>query len=249
MTKDIKLAKKHAVTPRTVRNWRLKGAPVDDPKKLKTWLASRRSVPPKDALPRRKTVLPAPGPLPSNLETGANAALRRLEGAEAVAFDAMQRALASGDPGVVRFTRDGWLRTSEALRKQDLAVAADRRDSGELVSRDEVIRVVTGAWCAMAWGVERALEQLGPWLVGRTHREIHTRLEQLGQELDLAVLVTMAWPWDGALLPKWVSAAIIKTTAGHLVPNSVERLNELLGDRAKAFEMVVEYLGKQGLAK
>ena len=245
MTKDLKLAKKHGVTPRTVRNWRLKGAPVDDPKKLRVWLASRRSVPPKDALPRqRKTVLPPPGPVPDDVKIGATAALHRLELAEAAAFSALQSALASGDPGAVRFCRDGWLRTSEGLRKQDLAIAADRRDSGELITRTEALRCIVGAWSLTGFGLDRALTGACDKLVGLDLAGMRTALDRVKAEVVLSVLVCIReWPWSGSQLPPWITTAITEATSANLIPTSPAKLEEILGIRSRAFLAVMDAIG------
>ncbi len=131
-------------TTRTIRAWQRLGAPLNDAPKMRAWLAARKSIPPgtrsllnqqaQELRVQDASAIPAGAPLP----LGAAHALKRLEQAEADAFRALQQAQLTGDPYEVKTTREQWLRTSEALRRADLALEQDRRESGELLPRKNV---------------------------------------------------------------------------------------------------------------
>ena len=71
----------------------------------------------------------------ADLPTGAAAALRRLEEAEAKAYGLMQ---AATDPDARDAARREWLAVSEQLRRHDIALDMARREAGVMIPRDLV---------------------------------------------------------------------------------------------------------------
>jgi len=71
----------------------------------------------------------------ADLPTGAAAALRRLEEAEARAYGLMQ---AATDPDARDAARREWLAVSEQLRRHDIALDMARREAGVMIPRDLV---------------------------------------------------------------------------------------------------------------
>jgi hypothetical protein len=140
------LAQKWGCNVRTITRWKKDGAPLGDDAAMQHWLATRKHAPSgtlgmlelAGTEPRTEATPPRTENTGDAVATGATAALRRLEAAEAAAFTELQEAIAGGNPLRIKLARDGWLRISESLRKYDLAVEQSRRDSGELVSRAEV---------------------------------------------------------------------------------------------------------------
>jgi hypothetical protein len=142
---DAALASKFNVTQRTIRNWRKQGAPLEDPDKLKTWLADRRQIPLEGAVaPGRKSR--SKPPTADRIE-GLRGAVARLQRAELQAADAARAA--GQDPLAVRRANSHWLATCEQLRKSHLALDDAQREAGEFVARAEVERILTEAGSAL----------------------------------------------------------------------------------------------------
>jgi hypothetical protein len=114
---------------------------------------------------RRKRCTPAPVKAAGELAIGAAANLRRLEQCEASDYQAMLDANAAGDELLARVKRDAWLKSSDALRRHDLAVEQSRRDAGELVHREEVRRLFKAFGMAL-YHAAAGLESLAPEVAG-----------------------------------------------------------------------------------
>ena len=129
---DKEIASFWGTNPRTLYRWKSLGAPLRDHEAMLSWLATRKNLPKViekiAALPQENVSSPA-----SNGGTaGAAQALKRLEAAELQAFERLQKALASGNPIMIRECRESWLKISESLRRYDLMIEQSRRDAGEL---------------------------------------------------------------------------------------------------------------------
>jgi hypothetical protein len=129
------LCKTYRCTARTIRRWRQHGAPLNSPAKMRGWLANRKNIPQRIAT---EVTQPTAAGAVAPLETGAPFTLGRLEGSEADAFTAFQRALKSNDLLGVRQARETWLRVSAELRRYDRSVDRYRRQTHEQISREEV---------------------------------------------------------------------------------------------------------------
>jgi hypothetical protein len=188
---DEKLAAFWGVDIRTIRNWRREGAPLEDEKRMRQWLASRKNIAPGVL---RKIQPPAAkeevvSVTATNGDTGAGHALRRLELSELGAYERLQKALASNDPIAVREARESWLRISESLRRYDLMVEASRRSTAEQVPITQVKTFLRSflAWMQIAFtlGAEGYTNEI----VGKKEPEIYGHIRSLGgQALFMAAL-------------------------------------------------------------
>lgn len=144
---NARLAKQYNVTDRCVRGWKQSGMPTGNPEAQREWLASRQRMPKvADVLPDAVDIDAAAIVAPTL--TGAAAVLKRLEESEAAAHRRLQAAYASNDALQIRNCRENWLKLTEAVRRYDAAVIAQRRIQGETVKRADV---------------EQALETIGQW--------------------------------------------------------------------------------------
>lgn len=156
-----RLAEKHKVDVRTIRRWRAEGAPLGDPAKMKTWLAGRRTAPtPAEnvchGIQTERQARPPGNP-------GAPAALRRLEQAELDGYERLQTALAAGNALEIRDARRGYLELVEALRRCDVSVSEQRRDSEEAVPRAKVQSMLSG----LGWSLRIGHDQVADALAAR----------------------------------------------------------------------------------
>ena len=127
----------------------------------------------------------APGPasqivsVPDNngdSDSGAAAALRRLELTELQSFRELQLAIKENNPIRVRQCHDIWLKCGEALRKYDLLVEATRRDAGALVPIDEVRSFVETFILFTAIALTFHAESLANELDGKDARTIYAAI-------------------------------------------------------------------------
>jgi phage terminase Nu1 subunit (DNA packaging protein) len=155
---------------RTIRRWKRAHAPLSDERAMRKWLTAQKQVPAGTrawlnimAAGDRSKVLSSA--LNSKLPRGAAAALKRLEDAEAAAYDSLQQALTTGDLVEIKLARDAWVKLGDSLRRYDLAVEATRRDAGKLIDREVVERQLNtlGRHLRLA---TRQLEQLCRYLTG-----------------------------------------------------------------------------------
>jgi hypothetical protein len=142
---DKQLSEKWACDERTIRRWRKAGAPLDDDKRLRVWLCGQKHVPSGtqallEATRTTERAASATQDAKPQPEGAANA-LRRLEQAEARAYNDFKQASASGDAVRIRASRENWLKISETLRRFDLAIEQARRDAGDLVPKEDVLRL------------------------------------------------------------------------------------------------------------
>src|SRR5579883_1744363 len=139
------IATQYGCSTRTVSRWQAAGAPLDDPARMRVWLAGRKHLPPQPRLmltterkARRRAAATEAGAVGRDDSIGAAAALKRLEQAEVASYTRFQSAQATGDPVEMKLAREDWIRIGDSLRRYDLLVEQSRRDSGELVPRAEL---------------------------------------------------------------------------------------------------------------
>lgn len=209
------IAKKYCKTTRTVQRWIRDGAPVDDDAKLKLWLAGKRCV----TVPKEAGVAPTPTTpteIPS-AEPGAPSALLRLEQAELAAYSRLQTATASGDALALREASRTYLETTEALRKNDLAIAKHRRAVGELVPRESCEK-----WLEMLAGMLRT-ELLSNVSSIAQHLPLKDEQSALGKAVvalrslvgnRLLTLVSASFACSGEWRPpRWMLDAFVRDSA------------------------------------
>lgn len=139
---DETLARKWGVTPRSIRTWRKSGAPLQDDKATRAWLASRRTMPPMGGVipapsqPTAKDTKREPAPV-SGLE-GLRGSIARLSKAELDAQSDYTQARSLGDPSAIRLAHRRWLEISEALRRAHVSLSESEREAQEFVPRSAV---------------------------------------------------------------------------------------------------------------
>lgn len=161
-------AAEYDVSPRTIGEWSRKKAPLDNPDLMGEWIAVKRrgggprgkqdpagefkedpypqERPPEEEPPEEAVVSF------EDIPRGAAPALKRLEENEAKFYQRLAAAFASGNADRIANAREDWLKCSESLRKYDLLVEQSRRDSGELIPREEAENAVLmgASWLRLA---------------------------------------------------------------------------------------------------
>jgi hypothetical protein len=207
-TDDANLARKWACDERTIRRWRKDLAPLRDAAKMRAWLAGRKNIPLGttallEGLRATETATSAKQDAP--LATGAAAALSRLESAEAKAFSAFVRATESGDMFAIKASRENWLKISENLRRFDLAIEEQRRDSGQLIVRSEVETALKRfGWC-LRTSAETVTPHLAMQLMGETD-PIRARTLIRKCNYDMSIISYSCLSAMG--VPEWIRTAL-----------------------------------------
>jgi hypothetical protein len=226
---DVKMADRWACDGRTLRRWRKAGAPLTDQKAMRTWLATRKHIPAGTAalLEATRTSERATSAAQDGKQAeGAANALRRLEQAEARAYTDFKQATASGDEIRIKASRENWLKISESLRRFDLAIEQARRDSGDLVPRDDLRRMAYQLQQAFWFGF-LSMESACPSLTGlSTPNEVWTVLSRLRDTVHSAILSSLQSEQKPPV-PPWLIKAVT--------------LGEFPVDAAKVEQRYVEY--------
>lgn len=228
-----RLAASWATTARTISRWKLEGAPIDDADEMRIWLACRKNLPlgtkkllQSESLARRMAARAGAPDLP----TGAAAAMRRLETAEAAAFNDLQVALKEGNSFQVKLARDGWLRVSESLRRYDLMLEASRRDAGELVTRAELERMAHNFVVAFKAACVQSFNSLAPRLA---NCDAATICDELRTTLFDSILDSFAFI-GSARCPAQSPAWLIKV-ASRPMADSITGADKIIADRLAIF--------------
>jgi hypothetical protein len=181
---DKEIAAFWGVKIRTLFRWKGDGAPIHSYEEMLAWLSTRKNLP---RAVLEKIKLPGEPNVSSSVNggSGAAAALKRLESCELQAFTRLQKALADGNPLMVRECRESWLKISESLRRFDLLVEASRRDAGELVPVSQVQEFIDAFIAFGAVAFAARAETLTNELCG--HDEI-TIFGQLRQTFDITLI-------------------------------------------------------------
>jgi hypothetical protein len=207
---DKQLALVWACDERTIRRWRKAGAPLDDPKRMRSWLAGQKKIPSGTAAVLKKirsgeTVESAAQP--QKLAEGPVAALKRLGEMEARAFTDLQRALASGDPIEIKLARENWLKILESQRRVDLAIEQNRRDAGELIPREQVLFYAKSYHRAI-YEMTLDFENLVPALIGVSKPDdIFKILGEFKRTLYSAIHAYFT-RHQAEAIPKWLMSAV-----------------------------------------
>ena len=247
---DADLADLYNCDERTIRNWRKDGAPLHDADAMPGWLASRKNVPPGTGVPSADAPIPIIQFDGMTEEVGAPAAMRRLAEAEVNAAKNYQQAMRSQNPILIKNTLNAWLETVDALRKYDSQIEASRRDSGELLPRAELERILRSvAWYLRISGqqaIAAACEVTEPiWRV-KEPWEMNKILCRLHWETLMNTFASLASHADGQEMeiPGWAIQALSSDLEFVLkdVPEVIKR-------RAEAIEILVKHNAKQTVRK
>jgi hypothetical protein len=165
--------------PATIWRWIARGCDIRNEASIQEFLRGkkrRRNTHP-SAIAEPKTQAPVPVPaLPApdlnQIELGpvgkrgAAAALQRLEEIEERAHARLMRAIEAGNPFQVKACQEFYLRSSETLRRLDLAVETERRTALEQIPMRQVedISLQIATWLRLSF--ERFLNAESPGLMG-----------------------------------------------------------------------------------
>lgn len=215
-------AAEYGVTPRTVRNWRSAGAPLDDAAALGTWLREHERLP--------AAARPAAGPIDPTIRealatdwtalAGADLAKRRgdLELWSSRAEATMRRALEGKD--MAEFTRwqKIYLTFHAAALQARLAQAKLGIDTGDLVTRAECERLLGAFINRLCLGIQQVRDHLASRLTNIPFEtEIADHLETALITRALLDPVNAATAHAAAIgLPDWIPAACQAAIADHI---------------------------------
>lgn len=233
-------AKRWGCNVRTIRRWLKAGAPLNDPKRMRVWLAGQQSLPPGTArllASLRTTESAKADTQPQTLAMGVAPALRRLEEMEARAFSDLRRAQATGDPIAVKQAHAIWLRNGEALRKHDLAIEQSRRDAGELVPRETIERLAFELQEALAQA-HFALQDCCLSLTGLgSPIQVWEVLQKTGHAMRAGVIAFLQRPRSPKHpIPAWLAKA---ATLGQF-PTDTEQASEYYGQLWSALSVYMK---------
>ncbi len=206
------LAERYDTTTRSISRWRAAGAPLDNPRAMRQWLATRKHLPPgtrgqiEGEKRRQRAALNSTDP---DLPIGAAAALTRLEQTEAVAFRELQAALRSGDPIEIKLAREGWLKVGDSLRRYDLALEQSRRDAGELLPRSVLETLAQNFGVNLKRAFIQAANATAPELAGSTPAEACEKVKGLFWQSALDAFATLAAQPGKVGLPQWLIRAAV----------------------------------------
>jgi hypothetical protein len=236
MKTDSELAAFWRCDLRTIFRWKSEGAPLEDEGKMREWLRERRRIPSGTAeilneskpssrpvappKPKVKQAVAWADPAQPSGELGAAAALKRLEEDERKLWN---RLLAlEADPKVdredVKLCRDAWRKTGDSLRRYELAVEQDRRESGQLLPRAELETLAKDLVVNFILTTRATLEGICPQLAGLPGPGEVGRLLLPAWERSVreAVELLQKRPYEGKLAPAWLIAAVEYALRAHL---------------------------------
>ncbi len=132
----------------TVVRMRKGGVDLENPEAVAMWNASRKvrnrtgkqSEQAKEVSPGADIVNDEPG---EDVLAGAEHELSRLADQARRAHQRLQTALGDGNPVKIKFAFDFYMKIAEGLLRYDRQVAADRRDSGETITRAQTAPMLT----------------------------------------------------------------------------------------------------------
>jgi hypothetical protein len=231
---DIKLSRRWNCTDRTIRAWRKAGCPLDSEESTRTWLLGQRQIPagtaailrPKKAptavpVPKQgRRLIPKRDQAPVNGESGAGAALQRLQEAERAGHEEWKRLLYDPEATVEEIddSRDAWLKIAQSLRQWELAVEQDRRQSGELLPRADLETFAMGFLSTFAGSLKAGLEAICPRLAGLdAPQAVWSALAPaFNRSLEESAGKAVAWPYNGKVCPEWLSKSVSEAIRRHL---------------------------------
>jgi hypothetical protein len=243
---DIKkLASKHGTCTRTIRRWIAAGAPLNDPKKLRQWLAGRKHRPASQDMGHRGPVPPvtptAPLVVTSKDATGAAYALGRLEAAEAEAFREYDAARRAQDPVRLKLASQQWLSIVYELRLCDKQIETSRRAEGELIERKDVLQSLSLFASLLHMSAVRVANEAAVNLAGtESVVQCRVKLRELLFEGWMQALVASRTT-VGRNIPGWMFDAF-EEQLGQSYRNVASQVAERAGEFGEIIDKSVEYL-------
>jgi len=183
-------AKREGVSAMTIRCWKTKSAPLDDPEAMRVFRANEKSrtrvsksnhrhtTPHTSSLTSCATSC-APDQPKSSKKTKVNRPhaevgkhigmrpnIRRLQEAELRRFNDYQAAEASGDIAVIKAFQEPWLNAFEQLRRAEVANPEVEKSNKESVSVAEVVIEFHKIHSAMRTAIDALLDRLTHKVVG-----------------------------------------------------------------------------------
>jgi phage terminase Nu1 subunit (DNA packaging protein) len=175
-------AKREGVSAMTVRRWKNKGAPLDDPEAMRVFRVNEKSrtgisksnhrhtssltsCVPDQPKSSKKTKVNRPH-AEVGKHIGMRPNIRRLQGAELRRFNDYQAAEASDDIAVVKACQELWLNASEQLRRAEATNPEVEKSNKESVSIAEVVIEVHRAYGAVRSALDALPDRLIHKIVG-----------------------------------------------------------------------------------
>lgn len=206
------LAEHYGVSTSAVTRWRKEGVDVDDEKAVSLFRANmkKKGAPSKgDFLPSKKKMT-VPVVTPQSEESGAAAALQRLEHAERSAYGDFVAAIQEGLANEIKIAREGWLKISESLRKYDIMVDQARREKGALLPKDEVERILKAQAYYLRLAGRQLVTGISKKLAAMDKPELICALleEILGEQILISVAALFDTSEGEIDIPGWVGTAM-----------------------------------------
>jgi hypothetical protein len=165
--------------PATIFRWLNRGLDIDSEASIQEFLQGKKRKrnphPSIIAAPKTQAPVPVPEPVEPDLnqielgpvgKRGAAAALQRLEEIEERAHARLMRAIEIGNAFQIKAAQEFYLRSSETLRRLDLAVETERRNALEQIPMRQIedISLQIATWLRLAF--EQFLGSESPGLMG-----------------------------------------------------------------------------------
>ncbi len=231
----------------TVKRWQKSGVPLDDPDALAHWATTQKSLPLAMRERFAREAVPKNLIMDVDLAQGAAGALRRLEEAEATHFADYQDAIKADPPNPARIkaAREAWLKIGDSLRRYDLLVEQNRRDSGDLMPRAQVEQVVR----AFTWYLRIAGQQACISLAGRLAAEANPAAcnqlltEVLWEQILTACAGLASHGQKEMEVPEWLVKAF-----SHDLNNVFSDVDQVIESRAATIRAGIDAIAGPGSA-
>ena len=176
-------AKRERVSAMTIRRWKSKGAPLDDPEAMRVFRANEKSRSRVSKNNHRHTSSPKTSCAPSQLKSvkktktdrpraeveehgGMRPGIKRLQEIELRRFNACQAAEANGDLAEIKARQELWLNAFEQLRRVEATNPEVEKSNKESVSIAEVKIEVHKAYSAVRSALDALPDRLIHKIVG-----------------------------------------------------------------------------------
>ena len=212
-------AKRERVSAMTVRRWKNKGAPLDNPEAMRVFRANEKSRTSVSKSNHRRTSSPQTSRTSSSTSCTTSCALdqpesvkktkvdrphaeigkhigmrpgiRRLQEAELRRFNAYQEADASGDIAVIKVFQEAWLNAFEQLRRAEVANPEVEKSNKESVSVAEVKIEVHRAYSAVRSTLDALPDRLTYKVVGLDASAVRAAVQR-----EVAVICRHLVEWE-----------------------------------------------------
>jgi len=200
----LTLSQQYGITYKSASDWLKKGCPVSSSIEQDTWVASQKRLHLKANTNQSGSTNIVIQP---ETTLGAGAALERVEKVELYYFNEWQKAKVNNDATLERTARENYLKASESLRKQDIALEESRRAAGVQLPKEQILLLISRFLYASRVALKKVKQNLAPQLAASSNPI----------EIDLLLDQTYLDVWQQAVndligesIPAWLKQSIIK---------------------------------------